>query len=99
MGRGRDADQRLQRKGVAEQATGSEEWVLDPLYISDACKVTIVRHIYGSRRPHTSVYISRAIITRYTTLLTSSSSHMAHGPASLIAAAQSIYLTCDAVML
>ena len=29
VGRGRDADQRLQRHGVAQRATGGEEWVLE----------------------------------------------------------------------
>ena len=27
MGRGRDADQWLQRQGVAKQATGGEDWI------------------------------------------------------------------------
>ena len=29
VGRGRDADQRLQRHGVAQRATGGEDWVLE----------------------------------------------------------------------
>ena len=37
MGGGRDADQRLQGKGVAEQATGSEDCVLESAGPVRAC--------------------------------------------------------------
>ena len=42
VGRGRDADQRLQRQGVAQRATGGEEWVLD-------CAVSVVERWMGHR--------------------------------------------------
>ena len=42
MGRGREADQRLQRQGVAQRATGGEEWVLD-------CAVSVVERWVGHR--------------------------------------------------
>ena len=37
MGGGRDADQRLQGKGVAKQATGGEEWFLESAGPVRAC--------------------------------------------------------------
>ena len=42
VGRGRDADQRLQRQGVAQRATGGEEWVLE-------CAVSVVERWMGHR--------------------------------------------------
>ena len=42
VGRGRDADQRLQRHGVAQRATGGEEWVLE-------CAVSVVERWMGHR--------------------------------------------------
>ena len=38
MGGGRDADQRLRGKGVAEQATGGEEWFLESAGPVRACR-------------------------------------------------------------
>ena len=42
VGRGRDADQRLQRHGVAQRATGGEDWVLE-------CAVSVVERWMGHR--------------------------------------------------
>ena len=41
-GRGRDADYRLRRQGVAQRATGGEEWVLE-------CAVSVVDRWMGHR--------------------------------------------------
>ena len=50
VGRGRDADQRLQRQGVAQRATGGEEWVLE-------CAVSVVERWMGHRAVRGVVYI------------------------------------------